>query len=358
MLRSGIPTEKSPMPLFLASGLFCLLLGTYAGLLRLGLALPGPWAGYHGPLMVCGFLGTLIGLERAARVGSPWALLVPLSAFGGALLLLAGLAEWAVRLWLFSAVFHIGVFLKGHFPLKWPEDIVSFSGLFCWGLGLLLWLQGKAMREVSFVLLYFPVLTILAERWPGSRSGFKTGGFVALGMGVGLSALLPEPQLAMGLSGLCLSASGLFLLIEERLGKAQTKVPSDRAQGWDVYLERVMFLSYGWLSLSGLWLLIQGTQGLSDPHYDLLIHGLSLGFILGVIYAHFYKVLKALLGTDLHFNPWFYLPWGLLQTGLLLRFVGKLSENAPLWQMGGSLNGLSVLVFLGLIIGTLKGRSI
>lgn len=53
-----------------------MLAGMWAGLVRLGWALPTvhlalPLA--HGPLMVSGFLGTLISLERAMALGS-WAL--------------------------------------------------------------------------------------------------------------------------------------------------------------------------------------------------------------------------------------------------------------------------------------------
>ena len=49
-----------------------LLSGMWAGLIRIGWALPPlqpPLPMLHGPLMVCGFLGTLIGLERAVGTG-------------------------------------------------------------------------------------------------------------------------------------------------------------------------------------------------------------------------------------------------------------------------------------------------
>lgn len=353
MLSSGIPAEKRHLPLFLAGGLFCLLLGTYAGLLKLGLSLPGALAGYHGPLMVCGFLGTLIGLERAVHVGTRWALWVPLSAFGGALCLLAGQVPWALGLWLFSAILHLGVFLKGHFPLKLPADVLNLSALFCWLISLFFWIEGHSLRTVSVALLFFPLLTILAERWPGSTAKLKIAGFITLGSGLALSALLlfllPNPDLPLRLSGVCLMGAGLFLLWEENELKRQIY-----EQGWELYLERVMLLSYGWLSLSGLLFLLLGAQGLRAPFYDLLIHGLSLGFILGVIFSHFYKVLKALLGADLPFYQSYYLPWGGLQAGLFLRAFGKLSENLLLWQIGGSLNVLALLLFLGLVARALK----
>jgi len=53
---------------FLALGIVCLLTGLAGGLGRLGIALPSLRPGlvaFHGPLMVAGFLGTLVSLERA-----------------------------------------------------------------------------------------------------------------------------------------------------------------------------------------------------------------------------------------------------------------------------------------------------
>jgi hypothetical protein len=45
----------------------------------------------HGPVMVMGFLGTLIGLERAVAYGRRWAFAAPGPTGLGAVALLAGL---------------------------------------------------------------------------------------------------------------------------------------------------------------------------------------------------------------------------------------------------------------------------
>ncbi len=44
----------------------------------------------HGPLMVGGFLGTVIGLERAVALGKPWPYAAPLLTGIGAILLMGG----------------------------------------------------------------------------------------------------------------------------------------------------------------------------------------------------------------------------------------------------------------------------
>src|SRR5262245_50372842 len=67
------------VPLGIAAG--ALLAGLWVGLTRLGLALPGGMpalAEFHGALMISGFLGTVIGIERAVAIGPWWAYLAPL----------------------------------------------------------------------------------------------------------------------------------------------------------------------------------------------------------------------------------------------------------------------------------------
>src|SRR6266508_1450532 len=56
----------------LAVGAAALLIGLWTGLARLGVSLPGGMpqiAELHGALMICGFFGTLISLERAVALG-------------------------------------------------------------------------------------------------------------------------------------------------------------------------------------------------------------------------------------------------------------------------------------------------
>lgn len=73
-------------------GGFALLSALWAGLFRLGWELPMPntLATLHGPLMVSGFLGILISLERSTALESKWAYLVPILSGIGVLALIAG----------------------------------------------------------------------------------------------------------------------------------------------------------------------------------------------------------------------------------------------------------------------------
>ena len=71
-----------------------LIAATGAGLIRLGWSLPyiQPTLPInHGPLMVAGFFGTLISLERAVAMNRKWAYFGPLLCGIGSLLLLLGI---------------------------------------------------------------------------------------------------------------------------------------------------------------------------------------------------------------------------------------------------------------------------
>lgn len=69
---------KRYLPL-VALAILALLFALWAGLLRLGWSLPelSNLASIHGPLMVSGFLGTLIALERAVAIRQKWMFGVP-----------------------------------------------------------------------------------------------------------------------------------------------------------------------------------------------------------------------------------------------------------------------------------------
>src|SRR3989338_2316654 len=80
--------------LLLASALLTLLAAMWAGLLRMDLEIPMLQPGLslaHGPLMVCGFLGILISLERAVALNRWWAYAAPVLTAAGTAHLTIGL---------------------------------------------------------------------------------------------------------------------------------------------------------------------------------------------------------------------------------------------------------------------------
>src|SRR5262245_10557133 len=156
----------------LAGGALAMAAGLWTGLARLGLPLPGGLpaiAEFHGALMIAGFLGTVISLERAVALGRWWGYAAPaLSALGAVALLagtpgLAGVGFLLASGVLFAASVQLAL---RHFALF---SLVLAVAPACWAAGTALWLTGSSTPEVSGWWLDFLVLTNVGERLELSR---------------------------------------------------------------------------------------------------------------------------------------------------------------------------------------------
>src|SRR5512137_204758 len=95
------PAWRAPL---LILGFVGLVTGALAGLARLGWSVPALAASVsalHGPLMICGFFGVVISLERAVAIGRRWAYAGPLVTGLGTVAALA--AAQASARWLAAA---------------------------------------------------------------------------------------------------------------------------------------------------------------------------------------------------------------------------------------------------------------
>lgn len=155
-------------PLFIFLSLLALLVALWAGLIRLGWHLPhfSPALPYtHGPLMVSGFLGTLISLERAVALQKRWMYLGSLfSGLGGVLLIFDPTSVLVPLLFSLGSLFLILIFfhiLRLHRAIY---TIVIAIGSFSWLAGNLLWLFSWPFHRFVLWWVAFLVLTIAGER--------------------------------------------------------------------------------------------------------------------------------------------------------------------------------------------------
>ena len=150
-----------------------LLFGMWAGLIRLGWVLPvlqPPLPMLHGPLMVCGFLGTLVGLERAVGTGLKWAYAGPaLTALGAALALVGVPAPVGPLLITLGSLVTFAVLLTLVRLLPALFTVVIALGGLAWAIGNTLWLGGKPIPVAVLWWINFLVLTIAGERLELSR---------------------------------------------------------------------------------------------------------------------------------------------------------------------------------------------
>jgi hypothetical protein len=195
----------------------------WGGLVRLGWALPPPpglVAIDHGPLMVSGFLGTLIGLERAAALGLGWPYVAPFATGLGALALVSGLPAGAGPLLVTvgsAALVAVFVLLVRRQPE--PFQVVMGLGALAWLGGNLLWLAGWPVPRLVLAWVAFLVLTIAGERLELTRlfqlPASRRAVFLA-----GAGSVLAAPALS-GL-GVGYRTSGLGLLVLSPSGSCAT----------------------------------------------------------------------------------------------------------------------------------------
>ena len=130
--------NRSRFPL-IALSLLLFLTAIWAGLVRLGWRWPPlqptlPLA--HGPLMVSGFLGTLIALERAVALRSHWTYIGPILTGLGGLSLDVGiggeLGPILIALGSLGLLLVFAVIVRRHFALY--TVVMALGALFCLAL--------------------------------------------------------------------------------------------------------------------------------------------------------------------------------------------------------------------------------
>lgn len=339
-----------------------LLAALWGGLVRLGWDLRLPTLNLpanHGPLMVVGFLGTLISLERAVALKRFWPYGAPLFAAMSSLVLLFGLPLSASQILSAAA----GLFLTAIFLFlcrQHPSDFLLTMGIaaFLWFAGNLLWYAAYPLHQVVPWWIGFLVLTIAGERLELSRltrlSTFSRAVFfTAVGdflfaLGGGLFAF----DYSVRLSAVALITLALWLLRYDIAWRTIRQIGLPR------YMAVCLLSGYIWLGIGGsLWFLF-GDFFVAGRHYDAMLHSIFLGFVFSMIFAHAPIIFPSITGLAMPFQHSFYLHLGLLHVSLMLRVGGDLMLWTAGQRWGGLLNVLAILLFLGNNMRSVhKGRS-
>lgn len=333
----------------MALAMLALLLGLWSGLLRLGWV----WSGIgshlpaiHGALMVGGFLGTLISLERAVAVERRWAYAAPaLTGLGGVALLL-NMPIWvgALLITLGSLVtIAIYVVIVRIQPALFTITIAL--GTLLWTIGNLLWLSGQAVPQVVLWWAGFLIFTIAGERLELSRLLRLTRTVQGLFIGAsliligGLFLTLAAHDLGSRVVGAGMLALALWLL---RFDIARRRI---KAGGLARYIAFALIAGYVWLGVGGLIVLFQGSLW-AGPVYDAMLHAIFLGFVFSMIFGHAPIIFPAVLGLPIQYSERFYSHLILLHATLIVRVAADLLLWMPVRRWAGLLNVLALLLFL------------
>ena len=343
-------------PVFLVLVAASLLAGIAGGLMRLGVMLPSTagsaWLGQatlaHAALMMGGFLGTVIGLERAVAVKHPTAFIAPLASGLGGLCLLLGQTAHGAGLGVVAAVAFtmVNVVVVRR---QWAHHtLLLLAAAIAWLVGNLsfaLRLDGAAVLPWWFAFL---VMTIAAERLEMTRLMRRRPAAPAL-----LLAILCAMVLGAGLSAVSVEWGGVLyglslLLLALWLVTFDIARRTVRADGLSRYMAVCLLTGYVWLAVAGVgW---AGTA-LGLPLRDVALHALGLGFIFSMIMGHGPVILPAIARVKLQFGVFFYVPLLALHLSLAFR-LGWGAIEPQIRAAGAASNGLAIVLFAATVAGS------
>lgn len=342
-----------PRMIVLVTVIIALLAGLGSGLARLGWqtdSMSPNWILIHGPLMISGFLGTLICLERAVALTSRyrWSLVVPVVNALGAISLLitkdAILARLLLTMGSLGLMILFGFMLRLHFS---RDVIIMALGTACWVVGNALWTSGQPVYQVVHLWTAFLILTIVGERLELSRvrrlartsENRLTLSVAVYLVGVAWTVFDLGTGVRILGGGAVLMAGWLLRFDIARRTIHQNGLPR--------YIAVCLLAGYGWLGFGGGLALWHGAI-YAGPDYAAVLHAFLLGFVFSMIFGHAPIIIPALTGIQIKYTPIFYGHLALLHLTLIYRMYGNLFGNFSARQRGALFNVVAILVFLSM----------
>lgn len=328
------------------------LLGGLIGALALlgfgSIEAAGRLAAAHGLLMVLGFLGTMIALERAVALGRGWAFLSPFATGLGAMGLLLGAPTTITgALLLAGGLIFVAMYVQFERLQRALHIHIQAVAAITWPVAVLLLLSGRPMNDIVPWLACFLVLTIAGERLELSRLGglprraqrtFTAASVVFVG---GVALTLVQPDLGARVAGIGLIMMSAWLASHDLARRTV------QTAGLTRFIALCLLIGYAWLAIGGLMWLVGGSSNVTAL-YDARLHALFLGFVISMVFGHAPVIIPAVLRVPLPYHPRFYVHLAILHVGLLLRIVGgDILAVRVLWQTGGVLDVIALLLFVG-----------
>ncbi len=346
---------RARLPL-LAAGAAALWWGVWLGLSRMGAVPAAAGTGAHGPLMVSGFLGTVISLERAVASRRPWAYVGPLACAASVVLALVApgpASAWAQAL---GGAVTLAVLLDVTRRDPALHHVAGAVAAACWVAGTLLLVSGRPAAEAVPLWLTFLVGTICAERLELTRllprTRWARSAFVLAGLALmfGAALALVDRRAGLALHGAAQLGFAVWLW---RYDLARRTV---HEQGATRFIAAALLSGYAWLAVGGSLALMAGAH-VAGPLYDAMLHATLVGFVFSMIFGHALIIVPALLGVRLTFSRRFYVHLALLHASLALRVGADLAGSTGLRQAGGWLNAAAIALFLVSTVSAVRRAS-
>ena len=337
MARLKLPPARGLAPQWrlplLLLGVASLVAGVVGGLGRAGFAgAPAPAVDLHGVLMVCGFFGTVISLERAVALERTWAYAAPLACGAGAVAILAGWASGGFWLLALAAAVMLNASVKLAARQFSLEACTLAMAAGCWLIGNLLLAAGRPVATLLGWWIAFFALTIGAERLELSRYVQRSRAARRMFAAIAVSMVVAAFG-SLQLTGVALVALAVWLfsydLARRTIG----------GTGLARYIAACLLAGYGWLALGGALLSLARA-------YDGALHAVLVGFVFSMVFGHAPVIAPAVLRRPLPYTPWFYLPLFVLHGSLAIRIAGGFAGEPAMRAAGSAGNALAIALFV------------
>jgi hypothetical protein len=320
-----------------------LIVGLLAGLSRIGWGIDvSPVTAHHGAIMVGGFLGALISLEKAIPLKKNWLLVIPVLCALTPMIAFESVHELGLGLMLAGSIGLLGI--QSWYLIRFPRDRSIFLmtvGASCLVVGNMMLINSSFYPSAFPWWMGFVLLTIVGERLelskflpvpPSAKNLLVVFLFAFL---IGL--VLPFHGIGKYLSGGALIVVAIWLLRYDviRVGM--------RGTGLTRYSATALMLANTALLIEGILLLVL-TDGAFA--YDTLVHTFFLGFAFAMIFAHGPIILPSVLGLAVKpYNRFLYVWLILLQLSLILRVAGNTVLQMEWRRIGGALSTAAILAY-------------
>lgn len=345
------PLPRWAIGLVAAMAILNLLGAIGGGLVRLG-SLPAQGFGptgvqavaAHGAVMMAGFFGALIALERvvALRRG----LWVPvLAALGGWLAWGAGQWTAAGGLWVASAagLLWLYVWAGKNRAMSLPLAVETSGALTLLVANLAFSLGQIEAARIGWSA--FLVLTIAGERRELTRlvklPDWASKAFLLVWAGSVAAVLLAfwQPAVAVLLWWITMALLAAWLL------RWDVATRQWRARGWAGHTAICLVVGYVWLAVAAVLGLLGQT---------IAWHALWLGFVMAMVFGHAPIMLPALAGWRPEPTRWALLPLGVLGVSLGLRVGASVTGWADVLALAGAGHALAFVLFGAVMVRAVR----
>jgi hypothetical protein len=344
---------------FVLLAMLSLIVALLAGLQRIGWNFQfGHVSSNHGAIMVGGFLGTLISLEKIVPLKKTTLFIIPVLSGTSVILFFCNLSTLSL---LFLAAASVGLSIV--FLMYWLRErtliyALMLAGSICWLVGNVFLIQ-TGFYPISIPWwIAFVLLIISSERLELMKFMPVTNRQKALFVGllgvfiIGCAASFHG--IGRFVAAASLFASGIWLMRYDIAGINLRKT------GLPKYVGTALLCGYFSLLLSGVFIAAVTDKPLG---YDILVHSFFIGFVFSMIFAHGPIILPGVLGISAKpYHPMLYLWLMLLHTSWVTRVIADIMLDMLIRKYSGLISAVAIVGYLvslaTLLIRTYRAKSV